>query len=345
MCPRGPGSDRAAVSWRGRRRTLRARGPLPARSSEPPAAAPASPARSSLSPAKRRPSPASSDVRVQSSRLPWSRLQACTARAARTPKFTMATQLQGDEAREKMKGLCGGCAPACALRSRVCIALLLAAMVPLAASSAAGGGRPVAPRPSPERRGAAEGEEEAPPSALSTTIATLGNLVPRFEYTLKPETLLKIRKRFRPLMTELTVGGDFDPQHNVWVFRTDWTENLLGGNLALIGPTLQWSKALFFPGIADVATRVKFVASVDLRTVETKTAMEVSLRRASVFARGLQLERQVPLDGLNGHFKLGLVGTVEFPDTIGLSGSAAGLNASEVMIGLHLKRLDLLVDF
>jgi hypothetical protein len=220
----------------------------------------------------------------------------------------------------------------------------LVAMAPLA-SSAAGGGRPVASRAPPSRRGAEEGEEEAPQSALSTTIATLGNLVPRFAYTVKPETLLKIRKRFRPLMTELTVGGDYDPQHNVWVFRTDWTENLLGGNLALIGPTVQWSKSLFFPGIADVATRVKFVASIDLRTVETKTGMEVSLRRASVFARGLQLERKVPLDGPNGHFKLGLVGTVEFPETIGLSGSAAGLNASEVLIGLHLKRLDLLVDF
>lgn len=210
--------------------------------------------------------------------------------------------------------------------------------VPLASSSAVGS--PRVPRAS-ERR---EGDNE-PPSALSTTFATLGNLVPRFTYTAKPETLLKIRKRFRPLMTELSVGGDYDPRHNIWTFRTDWTEQLLGGNLGLKGPELYWTKSLFFPGIADVATRVKFIASVDLRTIETRTAMEVSLRRTSVFQRGLQLERKVPLDGPDGHFKLGVVGAVEFPETIGLSGSSAGLNATEVNIGLHLKRLDLLVDF
>lgn len=216
---------------------------------------------------------------------------------------------------------------------------LLVALLALpspASSSAAKG--PRAPRAPPSREG-------DPPSALQTTIATLGNLVPRFTYTAKPQTLLKIRKRFRPLMTDLVVGGDYDPRHNIWTFRTDWTESLLGGNLGLKGAELHWTKSLYFPGIADVATRVKFIASVDLRTVQTRTGMEVSLRRASVFQRGVQLERKVPLDGPDGHFKLGIVGAVEFPETIGLSGSNTGLNATEVDIGLHLKRLDLLVEF
>ncbi|KAG8466189.1 hypothetical protein KFE25_001945 [Diacronema lutheri] len=217
----------------------------------------------------------------------------------------------------------------------------LLALATTASSSAAGA--PRAPRGA--SRSSRADEDGPEPSALSATLATLGNLVPRFTYTAKPETLLKIRKRFRPLMTELVVGGDFDPRHNIWTFHTDWTEQLLGGNLGLHGPELQWSKSLFFPGIADVATRVKFIASLDLRTIETRTAMEVSLRRASVFQRGLQLERKVPLDGADGHFKLGLVGAVEFPETIGLSGTSSGLNATEVNIGLHLKRVDLLVDF
>lgn len=180
---------------------------------------------------------------------------------------------------------------------------------------------------------------------MASTFATLGNLVPRFTYTAQPETLLKIRKVFRPLMTELVVGGDYDPRHNIWTFQTDWTENILGGNIGISGPNLHWSKSLFFPGIADVATRVKFIANVDLRTFEPRTAMEVSLRRASVFQRGLVLERKVPLDGPKGHFKLGLVGAIDFPETIGLSTGATGLNASEVNIGVHLKRVDLLVDF
>lgn len=198
----------------------------------------------------------------------------------------------------------------------------------------------------PSQRSRNDDDADAPPSSgLANTFATLGNLVPRFTYTAQPETLLKIRKVFRPLMTELVVGGDYDPRHNIWTFRTDWTENVLGGNIGLNGPNLHWSKSLFFPGIADVATRVKFIANVDLRTFEPRTGMEVSLRRASVFQRGLVLERKVPLDGPNGHFKLGLVGAIDFPETIGLSTGTTGLNASEVNIGLHLKRVDLLVDF
>lgn len=222
------------------------------------------------------------------------------------------------------------------------VAVLALAALPLTSSKAAS----AAARPPSQRSRSNDDDADASPSSgLAHTFATLGNLVPRFTYTAQPETLLKIRKVFRPLMTELVVGGDYDPRLNVWTFRTDWTENVLGGEIGLNGPILQWSKALFFPGIADVATRVKFIANVDLRTFEPRTGMEVSLRRASVFQRGLQLERKVPLDGPNGHFKLGLVGAIDFPETIGLSTGATGLNASEVNIALHLKRVDLLVDF
>jgi hypothetical protein len=230
--------------------------------------------------------------------------------------------------------------------SRSLVVWLLGALVVLALPSPTSSRATPTPHPPLQQPSRSDDEpERPPPSTLAETFATFGNLVPRFTFTAKPETLLKLRKVFRPLMTELVVGGDYDPQHNIWTFRTEWTENLLGGNLALLGPNLQWSKALFFPGIADVATRVKFLASLDLRTFEPRTGMEIALRRASVFQRGIELERKVPLDGPNGHFKLGLVGSVEFPESIGVSTSSAGFNASEVKIGVHLKRVDLLLDF
>lgn len=194
--------------------------------------------------------------------------------------------------------------------------------------------------------GDADEQEQEHDNSLSSTIAELCHLVPRFTYTLNPETCIKIRKRFTPLLTELSVGGDFDPRNQVWTFRTDWVDTIIGGTLALSPPMLQWSKSLYFPGVYDVATRLKFLASIDLRTAETRTGLEVSLRRSAVTQNGLQLERKIPLDGPDGHFKLGVVGAVDFPEVIGITGGGAtGLNASDVQIGLNLKRLDLLVDF
>lgn len=189
-----------------------------------------------------------------------------------------------------------------------------------------------------------DGDEDS--SGVGRTLASLSGLVPRLAYDISnPTTMVRIRKHFHPFMTQVSVGGDYDPRHNLWTFRSDWVDTIVGGTLALQGSSLRWTK-MVLPGFYDVATRVKVTAAVDIRTAETESNVEVALRRGPVTRRGLQLEKEFPIDGADGHFKVGVAGALEFPDVIGVSGDpSSGLNVSEVQITLVLDRVDLLVDF
>uniref|UniRef100_A0A7S1BH41 Uncharacterized protein n=1 Tax=Corethron hystrix TaxID=216773 RepID=A0A7S1BH41_9STRA len=104
-------------------------------------------------------------------------------------------------------------------------------------------GRP-RPRSRPRRapRVPSGGAAPSPPSALRGWIDGHRDKFPGLKVRTDPRTTLKLRKRFRPLKTVLTLGADFETQLGVWQFKSSWEDSLIGGRLTLNGRELQMSK-------------------------------------------------------------------------------------------------------
>mmetsp|Transcript_1652 Transcript_1652/g.3541 ORF Transcript_1652/g.3541 Transcript_1652/m.3541 type:complete len:330 (-) Transcript_1652:67-1056(-) len=133
-----------------------------------------------------------------------------------------------------------------------------------------------------------------------------------------PQTTLKLRKRFRPLKTVLTLGADFNTQLGVWQFKSSWEDSLIGGRLTLNGRELQMSKTwlLSVGAVEDLVTRLRLRAAVDMATGKAYARFGFRTERLSPInvVEGFTLKKMFPLDGSKGHASLEVKANFAFPE-------------------------------
>lgn len=177
------------------------------------------------------------------------------------------------------------------------------------------------PRPSYDgrpRRAPRGGAAPSPPSALRGWIDGHRDKFPGLKVRTDPRTTLKLRKRFRPLKTVLTLGADFETQLGVWQFKSSWEDSLIGGRLTLNGRELQMSKTwlLSVGAVEDLVTRLRLRAAVDLATGKAYARFGFRTERLSPInvVEGFTLKKMFPLDGSNGHAKMEVRANFAFPE-------------------------------
>jgi len=133
-----------------------------------------------------------------------------------------------------------------------------------------------------------------------------------------PQTTLKLRKRFRPLRTVLTLGADFNTQLGVWQFKSSWEDSLIGGRLTLNGRELQLSKTwlLSVGAVEDLVTRLRLRAAVDMTTGKAYARFGFRTERLTPInvVEGFTLKKMFPLDGSAGHASLEVKANFAFPE-------------------------------
>jgi len=219
--------------------------------------------------------------------------------------------------------------------------------------------------------------------AVTPSKAKDESLRPRLKLTRSFEPRVKVRRKMSLFGTTLTVGADYHvndqfavrarpPAHRhprAWLmnasrapqtFETTWRDKWVGGELALSDLSqLQWTKAWFFPGLSDAATRVEARCAVDLRTGQPDLELKLGLRRR--FAKpGISLVHDIPLDGKRGHAKLSVGSTITVPEELQLTGAdvAAAAKAKrdgkeaeamallkQAYFDVDIDRLDLLLEY
>lgn len=141
---------------------------------------------------------------------------------------------------------------------------------------------------------------------------------PKLRIRVEPTTTLKIRKTFRPLGTILRLGANFNTQLGVWQFHSSWEDAIIGGKLTLAGRELQITKSwqLSVGAMEDLVTRLRFRAAVDLSTWKAYARVGFRTERLSPInvMEGFTLQKQVPLDGLDGHVKLQVKANFRLPE-------------------------------
>jgi hypothetical protein len=141
---------------------------------------------------------------------------------------------------------------------------------------------------------------------------------PKIQCRVEPTTTLKIRKTFRPLGTIVRLGADFNTQLGVWQFKSSWEDAIIGGKLTLAGRELQLTKSwqLSVGAVEDLVTRLRFRAAVDLSTWKAYARVGFRTERLSPInvMEGFTLQKQVPLDGPEGHVKLQVKANFRLPE-------------------------------
>lgn len=157
-----------------------------------------------------------------------------------------------------------------------------------------------------------------PISSLRSWLTENQSSIPRIQVRVEPNTTLKLRKRFRPLKTVVTLGADFNTQLGVWQFRSSWEDSIIGGRLMLVGRELQLSKTwlLSVGAVEDLVTRLRLRAAIDLGTGKAYARFGFRTERLSPInvVEGFTLLRQLPLDGYDGHVKLEVKANFAFPE-------------------------------
>eukprot|EP00591_Stephanopyxis_turris_P004161 CAMPEP_0195514812 /NCGR_PEP_ID=MMETSP0794_2-20130614/6085_1 /TAXON_ID=515487 /ORGANISM="Stephanopyxis turris, Strain CCMP 815" /LENGTH=389 /DNA_ID=CAMNT_0040643137 /DNA_START=255 /DNA_END=1424 /DNA_ORIENTATION=+ len=178
-----------------------------------------------------------------------------------------------------------------------------------------------------------------------------GNL-PKIQVRVEPNTTLKLRKRFFPLKTTVTLGADFNSQLGVWQFKSSWEDRIIGGRLTLSGRELQLSKTwlLSVGAVEDLVTRLRFRAAVDMGTGKAYARFGFRTERLSPInvVEGFTLVKQLPLDGRGeqGNIKLEVKANFAFPEpeieySTEHQRSIVGIGDIEV----NIDELNLLLDY
>jgi hypothetical protein len=141
---------------------------------------------------------------------------------------------------------------------------------------------------------------------------------PKIVCRVEPTTTLKLRKTFRPLGTIIRLGANFNTQLQVWQFKSDWEDAIIGGKLTLAGRELQLTKSwqLSVGAVEDLVTRLRFRAAVDLSTWKAYARVGFRTERLSPIniMEGFTFQKEVPLDGPSGHVKLQVKANFALPE-------------------------------
>lgn len=141
---------------------------------------------------------------------------------------------------------------------------------------------------------------------------------PKIVCRVEPTTTLKLRKTFRPLGTIIRLGANFNTQLQVWQFKSDWEDAIIGGKLTLAGRELQLTKSwqLSVGAVEDLVTRLRFRAAVDLSTWKAYARVGFRTERLTPIniMEGFTFQKEVPLDGPSGHVKLQVKANFALPE-------------------------------
>jgi len=146
----------------------------------------------------------------------------------------------------------------------------------------------------------------------------LGGGLPKVQIRAEPQTIIKVRKRFRPLKTILTLGADFNMGLGIWQFKSGWEDPIIGGRLTLAGRELQLSKTwLLSVGVVeDLVTRLRFRAAVDMSTGKAYARLGFRTERLSPInvVEGFTGKWMIPLDRPENKVKLEVKANFAFPE-------------------------------
>lgn len=152
----------------------------------------------------------------------------------------------------------------------------------------------------------------------STNITPNVKSWPKIVCRVEPTTTLKLRKTFRPLGTIIRLGAQFNTQLQVWQFKSDWEDAVIGGKLTLAGRELQLTKSwqLSVGAVEDLVTRLRFRAAVDLSTWKAYARVGFRTERLTPIniMEGFTFQQEVPLDGPHGHVKLQVKANFALPE-------------------------------
>lgn len=152
----------------------------------------------------------------------------------------------------------------------------------------------------------------------STNISPNVKSWPKIVCRVEPTTTLKLRKTFRPLGTIVRLGANFNTQLQVWQFKSDWEDAIIGGKLTLAGRELQLTKSwqLSVGAVEDLVTRLRFRAAVDLSTWKAYARVGFRTERLTPIniMEGFTFQKEVPLDGPSGHVKLQVKANFALPE-------------------------------
>jgi len=131
---------------------------------------------------------------------------------------------------------------------------------------------------------------------------------PRVRCHFEPSTTLKLRKRFYPLKTRLTLGADYNTQLGIWQFISSWEDQIIGGRLSFRGRELQLSKKwmLKIDEASDLIAKLTFRAALDTSTGATYAKFGWRFEKLEPInvREGIPWRQKLPLDGPDGHVKL-----------------------------------------
>mmetsp|Transcript_23435 Transcript_23435/g.30429 ORF Transcript_23435/g.30429 Transcript_23435/m.30429 type:complete len:264 (+) Transcript_23435:14-805(+) len=187
--------------------------------------------------------------------------------------------------------------------------------------------------------------------------------LPQVKLRIDPLTSLKIRKHFHWLRTTLSVGADYSTQEGTWTMKYSWEDSLIGGKLSLKGSELQLHKNWIFnfgPN-SPLCANLRLRAAIDVATGQMSARFgfrtEQSANAINI-VDGIDLVKNLPLDGPDGHAKLQVKLRLAFPQPdisldkgysnqqqnggVSLAGSSSSSNNEQgVFLGMGDLELDL----
>lgn len=143
--------------------------------------------------------------------------------------------------------------------------------------------------------------------------------LPKIDCRLEPTSTLKLRKTFRPLKTIIRLGADYNTKQGIWQFKSSWEDAIIGGKLTLSGnKELQMTKSwhLSVGGMEDLATRLRFRATINLQTFQAFARVGFRTERLIPIdvMEGFTILKRLPLDGSGGNLKLEVKANVALPE-------------------------------
>lgn len=175
--------------------------------------------------------------------------------------------------------------------------------------------------------------------------------LPKIVCRIEPTTTLKLRKTFRPLKTIIRLGADYNTQQGIWQFKSSWEDAIIGGKLTLSGnKELQLTKSwhLSVGGVEDLATRLRFRATINLQTFQAYARVGFRTERLTPIdvVEGFTVLKRLPLDGSRGNLKLEVKANVALPEPeIEYSTEAQRSLIGMGNIEVNINEMNLLLDY
>jgi len=165
--------------------------------------------------------------------------------------------------------------------------------------------------------------------------------------TAKPT--LKLRKTVKARGTDIKLGADVREEDAC--ANASCEEPWLGGELSVqdvsvsgqASPYVEWRKDYELPGISDTATKVELRSTVDLKTGTPDVGVKISLWKKQ--KAGLSFEKEIPIEGTEGHVKAAVGTCLYIPNEVGLAATDLKKGAKMPFVAADIDKLDLVVEY